>query len=124
MGRAGIEPATQTRRFYRPLPTPIGEPTHIFLSNGLRFLGEIKEWRDQFSCSLPSQLKSAVPTGIEPAISCLKDRWLYQFAYGTKSEISTTYKFEKLFLTASRFGGGCRSRRRAAASRRVPTSVL
>ena len=54
MGRAGIEPATQTRRFYRPLPTPIGEPTH-----------------------------EAVPTGVEPANPGLKDLWLYQFAYGT-----------------------------------------
>ena len=43
-----------TRLFYRQLPTPTGEPTH-----------------------------KAVPTGIEPAISCLKDRWLYQFAYST-----------------------------------------
>jgi hypothetical protein len=68
----------------------------------LRFLGEIKEWRDQFSCSLPSQLKSAVPTGVEPANSGLKDLWLYQFAYGTKSEISTTYKFEKLFFQPPR----------------------
>ena len=35
MGRAGIEPATQTRRFYRPLPTPIGEPTQKVVQTGL-----------------------------------------------------------------------------------------
>lgn len=28
MGRAGIAPATKKGRFYRPLPTLIGEPTH------------------------------------------------------------------------------------------------
>ena len=29
VGRAGIEPAMRSRRFYRPLPTPIGEPTYV-----------------------------------------------------------------------------------------------
>ncbi len=34
MGWAGIEPATNKGRFYRALPTPIGEPTQIEASTG------------------------------------------------------------------------------------------
>lgn len=48
VGRAGIEPATNKGRFYRALPTPIGEPTQNFI----------------------------VPTGFEPAIPRLKAWWL------------------------------------------------
>ena len=33
VGRAGIEPTTRSRRFYRPLPTPIGEPTYVELGS-------------------------------------------------------------------------------------------
>ena len=32
---------------------------------------------------LASRPMLVVPTGLEPAISCLKDRWLSQFAYDT-----------------------------------------
>ena len=61
MGRAGIEPATLNAAVLRPLPTPIGEPTH-----------------------------EAVPTGVEPANPGLKDLWLYQFAYGTTNAQTRT----------------------------------
>jgi hypothetical protein len=48
------------------LPTLIGEPTYVcFLL-------------------LKYEQDLAVPTGVEPANIDLKDRRLYQFAYGTK----------------------------------------
>lgn len=88
MGRAGIEPAMRSRRFYRPLPTPIGEPT-----------------------------QKVVQTGLEPANYTLERRAARPLRFCTKREISTTYKFEKLFLTASRFS-------LAEAVGVEPTSVL
>ncbi len=45
-----------------------------------------------------------VQTGLEPANYTLERRAARPLPFCTKSEISTTYKFEKLFLTASRFG--------------------
>lgn len=53
VGRAGIEPAINKGRFYRALPTPIGEPTQI----------------------IP-------PTGLEPAISALKEQRLNHSSTG------------------------------------------
>ncbi len=56
VGRAGIEPATRSRRFYRPLPTPIGEPTYdLFLL--------LKDEQDL-----------AVQTGLEPVNHTLERR--------------------------------------------------